>query len=72
MITRTLSIPNLNKTDKEQISEALSDVWGVRKIELNPEKREAIVSFDEKAGSLIDFEQAVRDCGFEVSVIDEL
>ncbi|MBB6444471.1 heavy-metal-associated domain-containing protein [Bacillus benzoevorans] len=71
MITRTMAIANLNKTNEEQIIQALHDVWGVRNIKLNHEKGEAMVTFDENAASFIDFEQAVKDCGFEASVIED-
>lgn len=67
MITRTMSILDMNKEDKERINEVLHDVWGVRNVTVHPEKGEAVVSFDEKAASFMDFEQAIRDCGYDVA-----
>ncbi|WP_158737857.1 heavy-metal-associated domain-containing protein [Alteribacillus sp. YIM 98480] len=70
MITRTISINGMTQEDKERINEVLLDVWGIRDVSVHPEKGEAVVSFDEKAASFIDFEQAVRDSGYDVAVPD--
>jgi copper chaperone CopZ len=56
----------MSKADEEKINHALHDVWGVRNVKLNPEKGEAVISFDEKAASFTDFEQAIMDSGFEI------
>ncbi|MCQ6277558.1 cation transporter [Bacillus sp. V3B] len=71
MITRTISIPKMSKADEEKMNHALHDVWGVRNIKLNPDKGEAVISYDEKAASFIDFEQAIIDCGFEITETGE-
>ncbi|MFB4164501.1 heavy-metal-associated domain-containing protein [Alteribacillus sp. JSM 102045] len=67
LITHTISIKNITSEDKERINEVLLDVWGVRNVHVNPEKGEAVVSFDEKAASFIDFQAAVRDSGYDIT-----
>ncbi|WP_185819687.1 cation transporter [Salibacterium salarium] len=64
MINRTIAIADMKKEDEDRINEVLYDVWGVRNVTIHPHKGEAVVSFDEDAASLIDFEQAIRDSGF--------
>ncbi|MEH6986385.1 heavy-metal-associated domain-containing protein [Cytobacillus firmus] len=71
MITRTVSIENMDQTDEEKLSKALYDVWGVRKIKLNSMSGEAVISFDEDAASFMDFEQAIKDCGYNILSSDE-
>jgi copper chaperone CopZ len=71
MITRTVSIENMDQTDEEKLSKALYDVWGVRKIKVNSMSGEAVISFDEDAASFMDFEQAIKDCGYNILSSDE-
>ncbi|SET37340.1 Heavy-metal-associated domain-containing protein [Salinibacillus kushneri] len=71
MITQKLSIPNLKKEDERRISEALHDVWGIRNVKINTQTNEAIISYDEDAGSLQDFQQAIIDVGYEANPNDE-
>ena len=71
MITHKLSIPDLKKEDERKLSDALHDVWGVRNIKINTQTNEAIISYDEDAGSLMDFEQAVKDLGYEVNKLED-
>lgn len=71
MITRTVSIENMDQADEEKLSKALNDVWGVRKIKLNSMNGEAVISFDEDAASFMDFEQAIKDCGYNILSSDE-
>jgi copper chaperone CopZ len=71
MITRTVSIENMDQTDEEKLSKALYDVWGVRKIKVNSMSGEAVISFDEDAASFMDFEQAIKDCGYNILLSDE-
>lgn len=71
MITRTVSIENMDQTDEEKLSKALNDVWGVRKIKLNSMSGVAVISFDEDAASFMDFEQAIKDCGYNILSSDE-
>jgi copper chaperone len=55
-----------DQKDVEQVLASLQDVWGVRLVEINLPHGEAVVSFDEKAASLHDFEQAVISEGFQL------
>ncbi|MBN8201098.1 MULTISPECIES: heavy-metal-associated domain-containing protein [Bacillaceae] len=71
MITRTISIENMDQADEEKLSKALNDIWGVRKIKLNSMSGEAVISFDEDAASFMDFEQAIKDCGYNILSSDE-
>lgn len=71
MITRTVTIENMNQADKVKLSKALNDVWGVRKIKLNSMSGEAVISFNEDAASFMDFEQAIKDCGYNILSSDE-
>jgi copper chaperone CopZ len=66
LITRTVSIENMDQADEEKLSKALNDVWGVRKIKINSMSGEAVISFDEDAASFMDFEQAIKDCGYNI------
>ncbi|GAA0326065.1 hypothetical protein GCM10008967_15800 [Bacillus carboniphilus] len=65
MITHKLSVPNLKKEDEGKISEALHDVWGVRNVKINVQTGEVMISYDENAGSLEDFQQAIVDVGYD-------
>lgn len=71
MITRTVTIENMNQADEVKLSKALNDVWGVRKIKLNSMSGEAVISFNEDAASFMDFEQAIKDCGYNILSSDE-
>ncbi|GLB60066.1 hypothetical protein NCCP133_21980 [Cytobacillus sp. NCCP-133] len=66
MITRTITIENIDRQDEDKLNQALNDVWGVRKVKLNSMNGEAVISFDEDAASFMDFEQAVKDCGYHI------
>jgi copper chaperone len=67
MEVKTISLKKLDKEiDGKKISQALHDVWGVRQVEVQVDKGEATVSYDEKAASFIDFQQAIVDIGYEV------
>ncbi|MBE3568838.1 MAG: heavy-metal-associated domain-containing protein [Bacillales bacterium] len=71
MITRMVSIPNMTKLDEDAVSRVLHDVWGVRNIKINAEKKTATISFDENAATLEDFRQAMIDSGFECQVMEQ-
>ncbi len=70
LITHKLSIPNLKKEDEVKVSKALHDVWGIRNAKINVQTKEAIISYDEKAGSLQDFQQAIIDIGYEANKLE--
>ena len=68
METRIISITNMaDESDAEKVKNVLKDVWGIRKVDVNIAHGEAVLSYDEKAASFIDFEQAVADCGYHIS-----
>lgn len=52
--------------DAERVSKVLHDVWGIRKVEVQLDKGEATISYNEDAASFQDFQQAIVDSGFEV------
>jgi len=63
----TIKIDGIStQQDVDKILNALHDVWGVRKAVVNMNRNEAEVSFDEKAASFQDFEQAIIDTGYRV------
>ncbi|SDH60992.1 Copper chaperone CopZ [Alteribacillus persepolensis] len=70
VMTRTISFETMSHSDKERIEEVLLDVWGIRKVDINPYKQEAVVSYDEDAASFIDFEQALKDSGYHIDSDD--
>ncbi|MDR7316464.1 heavy metal-associated domain-containing protein [Brevibacillus nitrificans] len=55
-----------DENDVVKVSEALHNVWGISQAEVSLSKGEARVSYDEKAASLLDFQQAIRDLGYGV------
>lgn len=71
LITRMVSIPNMTKLDEDEVSRILHDVWGVRNIKINAEKKTAAISFDEKAATMDDFKQALNDSGFEFQMLEQ-
>lgn len=67
METKTIYLKKMNtKADVEKVSKVLHDVWGIRNVEVNADNGRATFSYDEKAASIIDFQQAITDCGFEI------
>lgn len=69
MVTKkTILIKNMRtQQDAEQVSSILHDVWGIRKVEVQPDKSEVTISYDEDAASIQDFQQAITDSSkFEV------
>jgi copper chaperone len=68
MVTRKMIIEDMqNQADVSKISQALHDVWGIRKVEVSLDRKEATFSFDETAASLRDFREAVVQLGYEVT-----
>ncbi|MCP8617272.1 heavy-metal-associated domain-containing protein [Salirhabdus salicampi] len=70
MITHKFSVPNLKKEDEQKLGEALLDVWGVRNVKVNTQTNEVIISYDEDAGALHDFQQAIIDVGYEAHKLE--
>lgn len=68
MHTERISVTGMkDENDAEKVSKTLHNVWGIQQSEVSLQKGEALVSYDEKAASLVDFQQAIRDLGYEVA-----
>ncbi|MFC3885148.1 heavy-metal-associated domain-containing protein [Bacillus songklensis] len=52
--------------DADKVLRALHEVWGVRGAHISLNDSEAIFSYDEKAASYHDFQQAIADIGFKI------
>jgi copper chaperone len=73
MVTSTLVIQGMkNQDDSIKVSRALLQIWGINKVEVYLERNEAIFSYDEKAATFDDFQQAVLELGFAVKTKDGL
>ncbi|MDP1471820.1 heavy-metal-associated domain-containing protein [Priestia megaterium] len=56
--------------DKDNVTKALHDVWGVREVDVHLSNGEVAVSYDENATSPIDITQAILDAGYQVVKTD--
>jgi copper chaperone len=56
----------VNQQDADKVLNALLDVWGIGRAEVNLSKSQAVFTYDERMGSYHDFEQAVIDTGYEI------
>jgi copper chaperone CopZ len=65
-VTRAIKVKEINERNADEINRILHDIWGVRQVEVNVDTREAVVSFNEKSASLVDFEQALIDSGYQL------
>lgn len=73
MVTRTIVIQGMDdQGDVHKVSRALHEVWGVNKVEVSLNNKEATFSYDETAASFHDFEQAVHELGFEIKTEDSV
>ncbi|MBU3568800.1 cation transporter [Priestia aryabhattai] len=52
--------------DKDKVTKALHNVWGVREVDVHLSNGEVAVSYDENATSPIDITQAILDAGYQV------
>lgn len=52
--------------DKDNVTKALHNVWGVREVDIHLSNGEVAVSYDENATSPIDITQAILDAGYQV------
>jgi copper chaperone len=65
--TYTVVVNNMkNQDDANKVLEAIEHVWGLGQIEVNLSKKEAKFTYDERMASFLDFEQAIKDTGFEI------
>lgn len=68
MQERTFSVRNLNTTDDaERLTQAMLDVWGISQAEASTHHKTVSIMFDERMSSQQDFEQAVREAGFDLN-----
>ncbi|WP_301168800.1 heavy-metal-associated domain-containing protein [Brevibacillus nitrificans] len=71
MHTDRIPVQGMNdEQDAEKVNKALHDVWGILKAEVSLSKGEALISYDENAAQLVDFQQAIRDSGYDVANYD--
>ncbi|MED1203480.1 heavy-metal-associated domain-containing protein [Heyndrickxia acidicola] len=56
-----------NEQDANKILHALKDVWGIREAEVSVVNQAATISYNERAASLTDFIQAVKNTGFDIN-----
>jgi copper chaperone CopZ len=56
----------VNQQDADKVLNALLEVWGIGRAEVNLNKSNAVFSYDERMASYHDFEQAVIDTGYEI------
>lgn len=67
MPTERLEVQGIRgESDVQKIHHALGEVWGIREIRVDSARGEVTFTYDDRAGSLEDFRQAVRSSGFEV------
>lgn len=65
----TLDVPGMTcATCPLTVKKALSKVPGVSRVEVSYERREAIVTFDEKRSSVADLVRATRNAGYPSTV----
>lgn len=65
MKTEKISILHIKPEDEPRLLEILNKVWGIRSAQVDSQQNEAIISFNDAAGSLGDFEQAIQNLGYE-------
>lgn len=71
MMTKTMVIQGMDdQDDVKRVNHALHEVWGVSKVEVSLNNKEATISYDETAASFHDFEQAVQELGFDITTED--
>ncbi|THE09594.1 copper chaperone [Bacillus timonensis] len=56
----------VNQQDADKILNALLEVWGIGRAEVNLNNSNAVFSYDERMASYHDFEQAIIDKGYEI------
>ncbi|BCJ86162.1 heavy-metal-associated domain-containing protein [Effusibacillus dendaii] len=70
METRKVAVEGMiDQSDANKVSRALHEVWGVRHVEVNLARGEAVFSYDEHSASFIDFQQALADSGYRMNEI---
>ena len=68
METSIVTVQNMaNQQDADKVLQAIEEVWGVSKAEINLSKSQAVFTYDERMASQQDFEQAIKDLGFDIT-----
>lgn len=71
MITKTVVVHGMDdQEDVNKVRRALHEVWGVNRVEIRLNNKEATFSYDETAASFHDFEQAIQELGYEIKPVD--
>jgi len=66
--TSIVTVQNMaNQQDADKVLQAIEEVWGVSKAEINLSKSQAVFTYDERMASQQDFEQAIKDLGFDIT-----
>ena len=73
MPTEKLQVREIHgESDVQKLRHALGEVWGIGEVSVNAARGEVTFSYDERAGSLEDFRQAIRSSGFHIQTADRL
>lgn len=56
----------VNQQGADKVLNALLEVWGIERAEVNLNKSNVVFSYDERMASYHDFEQAIIDTGYEI------
>ncbi|MFJ8268163.1 heavy-metal-associated domain-containing protein [Peribacillus asahii] len=68
METSIVTVQNMvNQQDADKVLQAIEDVWGISKAEIKLSKKQAIFTYDERMASQQDFEQAIKEIGFDIT-----
>ncbi|WP_160118389.1 heavy-metal-associated domain-containing protein [Bacillus sp. V59.32b] len=55
-----------HQDDADKVLNALQDVWGIGRAEVDLKRNQATFTYDNRMASLQDFERALLDTGYEV------
>lgn len=67
MKEQVFHIGNLDsKEDADKITQALLHVWGISQAEANAQHKTVSIKYDERMASSDDFEQVVKEAGFNL------
>lgn len=67
MREETFKISNLYTSEEaEKLTQAMLNVWGISLAEASAQHKTVSIMFDERMSSSADFEQAVREAGFDL------
>jgi copper chaperone CopZ len=67
METGSFVIKNMaSQEDANKVLKAIENVWGYTRGDVNLSTSKAVFTYDERMASVHDFEQAIKDTGFEI------